>query len=74
MTANARISSELGVVSTPTVLVGPRTYSGVVNYSTLAAEIENQLAVAGESDSVQQPDQSPQPVDPAGENGQPGQP
>lgn len=72
--ANARIASQVGVVSTPTVLVGPRTYSGVVNYSTLAAEIQNQLAAAENTGSVPQADQEPQPVDPAGENGQPGQP
>lgn len=44
---NAQIASEAGAVATPTVLVGDRVFSGVTNYDTLTAEIDNRLANAG---------------------------
>lgn len=43
---NLEIASQIGAVSTPTVLVGNRVFSGVTRYDILTAEIDNQLAIA----------------------------
>lgn len=42
--ASAEVARELGVLSTPTVLVGGQVFSGVTGYQALTAEIETQLA------------------------------
>ena len=41
---NARIAREVGVSSTPTILIGRKAFSGVKAYDVLKAEIDNQLA------------------------------
>lgn len=43
---NAQIAREVGIMSTPTVLIGPQVFSGVTDYETLSTAIENQLAAA----------------------------
>lgn len=45
---NAQVAQTVGVVSTPTVLVGSRVFSGVTGYDRLAEAIKNQAAGAGE--------------------------
>lgn len=43
---SVEIAKQVGVRATPTVLVGPKVFSGVTSYQTLAAAIKGQLAAA----------------------------
>lgn len=46
---NAALAREIGVRSTPTIMVGPRVFSGAVSYDRIERAVNNQLAASSDS-------------------------
>jgi len=55
VSASAQVGRQVGVASTPTVMVGDRVFAGVTGFDTLKAEIERQLAAGGAEQPAPQP-------------------